>query len=318
MDCKRSSQLLNAYADSELSKSDQSLLESHLAECRTCTEELEDIRKLDAQMRAEAPSPESLRSTIADRLENAKRPSRTTLKEMFGMKFRIGLAALVAAGLIVVGVMSTGGNAQAALSRMRKAVTQVHSSHLRIELNEPIDLGDNDKKDGDSDSMDLSGMLGKGGKSIDVYSEGNRWKVNVFSGIEVIYKDGFVSVMMGDKVFAHVKADKADMPTDMSDYLFKSLSKATDELNQKYNVRQVGEIHDGGQNLKQLEVTGLKDDGKNFRLEYWVDEDTNLPSKFEVWAKDESGQQKLVANITCEFNQNYPDSMFEPGGVEKP
>lgn len=318
MDCKRSSQLLNAYADSELSKSDQSLLESHLAECRTCTEELEDIRKLDAQMRAEAPSPESLRSTIADRLENAKRPSRTTLKEMFGMKFRIGLAALVAAGLIVVGVMSTGGNAQAALSRMRKAVTQVHSSHLRIELNEPIDLGDNDKKDGDSDSMDLSGMLGKGGKSIDVYSEGNRWKVNVFSGIEVIYKDGFVSVMMGDKVFAHVKADKADMPTDMSDYLFKSLSKATDELNQKYNVRQVGEIHDGGQNLKQLEVTGLKDDGKNFRLEYWVDEDTNLPSKFEVWAKDESGQQKLVANITCEFNQDYPDSMFEPGGVEKP
>ena len=99
---------------------------------------------------------------------------------------------------------------------------------------------------------------------------------------------------------------------------FKSLSKATDELNQKYNVRQVGEIHDGGQNLKQLEVTGLKDDGKNFRLEYWVDEDTNLPSKFEVWAKDESGQQKLVANITCEFNQDYPDSMFEPGGVEKP
>ena len=39
MDCKQSSQLLNAYADSELSKSDQSLLESHLAECRDCTRE---------------------------------------------------------------------------------------------------------------------------------------------------------------------------------------------------------------------------------------------------------------------------------------
>lgn len=324
MDCKRSSHLLNAYADSELSKSDQSLLESHLAECRTCTQELEDIRKLDATMRSEIAAPGALRSVIADRLENAKRPSRKTLQEMFGMKYRIGLAALVAAGLIVFGTMSTGGlSAQAALIRMRKAVTEVHSSHLRIEITGPIDLGSDDSKkssdNGDLDSgFNMGSLMGSGNKSIDLYSEGNKWKADIFGGFEAIYNEGFVTVVMGDKVFVKVKSTDAHVPDDMSNYLFKQLTKATDELKQKYHVQDRGEVREGNRLLKTLEVTGLQDNGKSWRLMYWVDEDTSLPARFQVWGQDESGQQKMVANITCEFNESYPDSMFEPGGVDKP
>ena len=325
MDCRQSSQLLNAYADSELSKSDQSLLESHLAECRDCARELEDIRKLDAQMRAEVTAPESLRSTIADRMENAKRPSRTTIKEMFGMKYRIGVAALVAAGLIIFGTMSTGGiSAQAALTRMRKAVTEIHSAHLRIEITGPVDFGSDDSqaKSSDKDDSDsgfnVGSLMAKGNKTIDLYSEGDKWKADIFGGIEAIYNGGFVSVVMGDKVFMKVKADDAHVPSDMTSTLFKQLSNATIEMKQKCNVRDRGEVREDGRTLKTLEVTGIEDNGKNWHLMYWVDEDTNLPARFQVFAKDESGQEKMVANITCEFNQNYPDSMFEPGGVEKP
>jgi len=37
----------------------------------------------------------------------------------------------------------------------------------------------------------------------------------------VIYKDGFVSLMMGDKVFAKVKADKAGVPADHEQLSFQ-------------------------------------------------------------------------------------------------
>ncbi len=325
MDCKHSSQLLNAYADSELSKSDQSLLESHLAECLDCAREFEDIRKIDAQMRHEVATPGSLRSAIADRLENAKRPSRTTLKELFGMKYRIGVAALVAAGLIIFGTMSTGGvSAQAALIRMRKAVTEIHSAHLKIEITGPIDFRSDDvatksaEKDDSGGGFNVGSLMEKGNKTIDLYSEDNKWKADIFGGIEAIYNDGFVSVVMGDKVFMKVKADDAHVPPNMTQYLFKQLSNATIEMKQKCNVIDRGEVRDGGRSLKTLEVTGIQDNGKNWHLMYWVDESTNLPARFQVFAKDDSGQEKMVANITCEFNQDYPDSIFEPGGVEKP
>jgi len=70
--------------------------------------------------------------------------------------------------------------------------------------------------------------------------------------------------------------------------------------------------------LRQLEVSGFQDDGKNFRLEYWVDENTSLPLGFQLFAKDDSGAQKMVANITCEFNQDYPTPCSSPAAPTSP
>lgn len=320
MDCKQTSPLLNAYVDQELSKSDQSLVEAHLAECRQCREELEDIRKLDMHMQAESiPVPESLRSAIADRMEKAPRPSRSKLKETLTMRFRLGLAAVVAAGLIVVGVMSTGGSAQATLAKMRKAVTEVYSAHLKIQVNSGWDgqTISGEGKDVKVHKMDDSDFLNGGGNAFEFWSKNDRWRMSVFGGMEMIYKNGMMSMVVGDKVSASFKVDKADVPDKISEYLFKELSKAMDEVKDKANVRFVGKTQEDGRTLRELEVTGLEDEGKNVRLDYWVDEDTNLPTRFQVFANEE-GTEKLVLTVTCEFNQEYPDSMFEPGGVEKP
>jgi hypothetical protein len=250
-------------------------------------------------------------------------PTRSPLKEMFGMRFRWGLTAVLAAGLIVVGVMSSGGSAQAALAKMRKAVTTVTSSHLHLEFNAPLESDDKGKKDvadpNDPIGNTVNGLMsGSGPKSFDVWSKDNMFKVQAFGGIEIDSKDGFVTVLFGDKVFAKVAADKADMPKNLGDTLFKELSKATDEMKEKFNVKKVGTLRDGGRTLDTLEVTGIEDGGKHFRLLYWVDQATNLPARFQVWAGDESGDQKLICTITCDYNENYPDSMFAPGGVEKP
>ncbi|MEA2551897.1 MAG: putative zinc-finger [Fimbriimonadaceae bacterium] len=323
MECNKASQLLNAYADSELSKSDQSLLEAHLAECRACRNELEDIQRVDAQMRSTVVAPDPLRSAIASRLE--REPSRSTLKEKVGMKYRWGLAAVLAAGLIVVGVMSTGGSAQATLAKMRKAVTEVHTAHLKIELNMKGVANhisseiSKDKKGGDHDiDIDLGGMFG-GDKNtvIEFWAKDNRWKMDAFGGFKMLYNDGILYTLAGDKAVATAKVPKEDMPEKLGDLLFNELSKAQDELKKEGNIRFVGEVREGGRTLRTLEVTGLHDDYKNIRLMYWVDEETDLPARFQVWAKDDKGQEQLVTTITCDFNQEYPDAMFQPGG-DKP
>ena len=247
---------------------------------------------------------------------------------------------MVAAGLIVVGVMFTGGNAQAAFAKMKKAITQVTSAHLHIEINAPLtdlaDMGSNNpassmgsKSDDKSDdsskmlAMGIGAAVGSGNKSIDVWSEGNKWKAQVFGQMNAIYNDGYVTVMFGDQVMAKVKADKnmfpkgVGDPTNVTDFLSQNLKKATDEMNQHCNVQSMGSVVEDGKTLQQLQVTGLDDKGKNWRLMYWVDTDTNLPARFQVFAKTESGQQKLIATITCDYNQQYPDSMFNPA-ITKP
>jgi hypothetical protein len=320
MQCSQVERLLDAYADEELDKSERVLLDAHLAECAACQMQLESILKLSRHVQVSAQMPEALRSKIADRLQQAstKRTSRFRSKEVLQMKARWGLAALVAAGLIVVGVFSTSGSAQAALSKMRKAVTGVHSSHLRVEIDGPIDLGHDGGRSADApqskdNGFDVSGMLAGAGKSIDVWSEGDKWKADIFGGLQAFYRDGDVTVMMDGKTFAHVKADKGDVPKDMGNFLFRELSKATEEIRQHCTVRQIGRLDDNGRSLRQLEVTGIQDKGKDFRMLYYVDESTDLPARFEVYANDEHGQQQLMATITCEFNQDYPDSMFLPG-----
>lgn len=339
MDCKRSVLLLNAYVDRELSKSDQSLLEAHLSECQACAAELDSIRRLDAELRCSIPAPEALRSKVADRLESevARGSLRSNLKEKLRMKLRWGMAAAVATGLIVTGVMFTGGSAQAALSKMRQAVTEVRSAHLKIQINDPSGVSglaekhvsgnasDNDKdedrdKDKDFDPEDFGEKIGKafssGNMEIEFWTKDDRWKMNAFGGFEVLYKDKMVYMLAGDKVVMSTKVEGEDVPDKLGTYLFKEFTKAMDELKGKANFRFVGEVHENGQDLKQIEITGIKDEGKNVRLMYWVDTATDLPARFQVWAGPE-GKQSLVTTITCEFNQTYPDSMFEPGG-DKP
>jgi anti-sigma factor (TIGR02949 family) len=331
MDCKQTNELLNAYVDKELSKSDQTFLEAHVAECPHCRAELDEVRRLDAQVRSDVQAPAELRSLVATRLEATRAASpRVSLKEMLGMRFKIGLAAMIAAALIVVGVMSTGGNAQAAYGRMKKAVTSVTSMHLHVEFNGPVDMDgtDTDKKDS-GDSNDPMGnmanqaikglMSGNGPKSVDVWSEDNMFRVSAFGGVDVASKDGYVTVMFGDKVFAKVKADGKGIPKNLGETLFKEFTKATDEIKQKFNVVNRGTVVENGRTLVTLEVTGKDDDnGKTFKLMYWVDQDTNLPARFQVFADTEKGPLQLVCTITCEYNETYPDSMFEPGGKETP
>ena len=326
MDCKQTNELLNAYVDKELSKSDQTCLDSHLADCPSCRAELEDIRRLDAHMRADVQAPAHLRSMIADKLEAGRTASpRVSLKEMLGMRFRIGFAAIVAAGLIVVGVMSTGGNAQAAYLKMKKAVTAVTSAHLHLEFapDAAKHISSDMKSDGDKDddmvAQAIQGLAsGQDAASVDVWSEGDKFRVSAFKGIDVACKDGYVTVMFGDKVFAHVKADEDDMhlPKNLAQELFNEFSKMQDELkSQGYTVVNRGSVSENGRTLDTLEVSGKDDDNKNFRLMYWIDQSTNLPARFQVFGGD---QQALICTITCDYNEDYPDSLFEPGGKEQP
>ena len=339
MDCNQTTKLLNAYADKELSKSDTTLVEAHLAECSSCRAELDDIQRLDACMRADVNAPAELRSAIADRLEQAvTSSSRPSLKEKLGMRYRIGgLAAIAAGALIVFGVLSTGGKAEAAYARMKKAITQVTSSHLHIEFSGPIDLGDSsdtssstsgtassssssDSNDGMSATMvnmGLNAMMQGSTKTVDVWSEGDKWKADAFGKFDASYADGYVTIMQGDKVLMKIKADSTQMPN-VSDTLFKALTKATDEIKSKYHVQDLGSDVVNGKTVEKLQVTGTSDDGKTFHLLYWVDETTNLPAQFQLYAQDSpGGEQKLVATITCEFNEQYPDSLFAPG-ADKP
>jgi hypothetical protein len=314
MTCTSAEAILNAYADGELGASDMKQLELHLAECQRCQQELDEIRRLDFQIRSEIEVPVKLQSLVADRLETAKRGSSGLhLKEVLRMKTRWGLAAIAAAGLIVVGVMSTGGRAQATLSKMHRAVTEVHSSHLRVELERPMDFGITGQH---HDADGVSNLLGSA-KFLDVWSEGNKWKAQIFGGIEAIYNDGDLSVVMGSKVMAKVHADREDVPQDMGDYLFRELSKATAELREHAKVRSLGVIRENGKTLQTLEVTQLKDEGKDFRMLYWVDTETDLPARFQVFTTDENGHQSLMATITCEFNEDYPDTLFI-AGADKP
>jgi hypothetical protein len=328
MDCNQTSNLLNAYVDKELSKSDLTLVESHLAECASCREELEDIRRLDARMRDEVTAPVELRSKVADKLEAARTVSpRVSLKEMLGMRFRIGLAAVVAAGLIVVGVMSTGGNAQAAYARMKKAVTQVTSMHLHLEFNGPIDLGDDDKGKKDSDSGEKNDAMGNmanaalqnlvsgdGPKSLDVWSQDNMFRLTAFGGIDIACKDDILTMKFGGSTFFRVAANQKDMhlPKNLGQELFTEFSKMQDEMKEHFNVVNRGTVIDNGRTLDTLEVTGKDDNGKHFRLMYWVDESTNLPAQFQVFGDTEKGPNQLVCTITCDYNEKYPDSLFEP------
>lgn len=314
MNCAAAEALLNAYVDGELGASDIRALELHLSECLACQRELGDIRRLDMRVRSGVDLPASLQSRVAAKIESSGRgSSRLHLKEVLRMNKRWGFAAAAAAGLIVFGIMATGGRAQAALAKMHKAVTEVHSSHLRVELEKPIDLGDGDHAD---DAVNVNGLLGSG-KSIDVWSEGNKWKAQIFGGIEAIYNEGDMTVVMGGKAMAKFRADKEDVPKDMGNYLFKELSKATAELKEHANVRSLGTVQEDGRTLQTLEVTNLQDEGKDFRMLYWVDEATNLPARFQVFTRDDEGHQSLMATITCEFNRDYPDSLFE-ASTEKP
>jgi len=326
MDCKQTNELLNAYADKELSKSDQTFLESHLAECPSCRAELEDIRRLDAHMRAEVQAPAHLRSLIADKLEAGRTASpRVSLKEMLGMRFRIGFAAIVAAGLIVVGVMSTGGNAQAAYLKMKKAVTAVTSAHLHLEFapdaakHISTDIKSDGDKDDDMIAHAIQGLAsGEDAASVDVWSEGDKFRVTAFKGIDVACNNGMVTVMIRDQVVARVKADQEDMhlPKNIAQDLFNEFSKMQDEIKSHgFTVENRGTVNENGRTLDTLEVTGKDDDNKSFRLMYWVDESTNLPARFQVFGGDE---QALICTITCDYNEDYPDSLFEPGGAEKP
>jgi len=325
MDCNQIKNLLNAYADKELSKSDVTLVESHLAECSSCRAEFEDIQKLDARMRSEVLVPAELRSKVADKLEAARTASpRVSLKEMLGMRFRIGLAAALATALIVVGVMSTGGNAQAAYARMKRAVTQVTSMHLHLEFNGPIDLGDDDKGKTSSDSQDpMGGMAsaainslvsGSGPKTVDVWSQEDMFRVSAFGGIEVACKDGMITVILNGNTVAKVKADSKDvhLPKNLGEELFTEFSKMQTEMKDHFTVMNRGTVVENGRTLDTLEVTGKDDGGKHFRLMYWVDESTNLPARFQVFADTEKGSDQLVCTITCDYNEKYPDSMFDP------
>ncbi len=333
MDCNQTKQLLNPYVDKELAKSDLTLVESHLAECPSCRAELEDIHRLDARMRDEVTAPVELRSKIADKLEAARTASpRVSLKEMLGMRFRIGLAAIVAAGLIVVGVMSTGGNAQAAYARMKKAVTQVTSMHLHLEFNGPIDLGDDDNAKKASDSGDKNDAMGNmanaalqnlvsgdGPKSVDVWSQDNMFRLSAFGGIDVACKDDMLTMKFGGNSFK-LAANQKDMhmPKNLGQELFTQFSKMQDEMKEHFNVVNRGTVLDNGRTLETLEVTGKDDNGKHFRLMYWVDESTNLPARFQVFADTDKGSDQLVCTITCDYNEKYPDSLFEPSGNDAP
>lgn len=335
MDCKQTSNLLNAYVDKELSKSDQTYLEAHLAECPNCRAELEDITRLDAQVREELHAPEHLRSVIASRIEASRTVSpRVSLKEMLGMRYRMGFAAIVAAALIVVGVMSTGGNAQAAYMKMKKAVTTVTSMHLHLEFSgESVDtnMSRDDDKDTDNDKDNTkdafvakafdSMFTGGGPKSVDVWSKDNMFRVSAFggeNGINVAAKDGWMTVMIGGSVLAKVKADDKDIPKNLGDTLFKEFSKMSDEMKEHFNVVNRGTVQENGRTLSTLEVTGKDDNNKDFRLMYWVDQSTNLPARFQVWGSDGKSEQKLICTISCEYNESYPDSMFEVNGKETP
>jgi anti-sigma factor (TIGR02949 family) len=336
MDCNQTNKLLNAYVDKELSKSDTTLLESHLAECPSCMAELEDIRRLDARVAAEVSAPAELRSKIADRLDQRRTASpRVSLKEMLGMRYRMGLAAMLAAGLIVVGVMSTGGNAQAAFTRMKTAVTRVTSMHLHIEFSPDAansissigdEIGENNDEDRDDEGGDamakqfLHGIAnGAGSGTVDVWSKDDMFRVNAFGGIDVACRNKKVTLMFGGKVMGTFPVDEKDIPKNLGEFMFQEFSKATDEMKSHFNVVNRGTVRENGRTLSTLEVTGKDDNMKDFRLMYWVDQSTNLPARFQVFGSpDKGGSTKLICTITAEYNENYPDSLFEPGGVEKP
>lgn len=325
MDCRQFETLLNAYVDQELNKSDRSLLETHLGECPACSAELDSIRRLDAGVKAEIAAPQALRSRIADRLAEttAAGSSRSNLKEKLRMKVRWGLAATIAGALIIGGVLTTGGSAQATLSKMRKAVTEVHSAHLMIQMPKGVldkeDLDDKDEDRGNqTKDFNMGEMLGNAfgdGMQVELWTKDDRWKMQM-GGFEMLYKNQTMTTLMGGKVMATMKVSKADVPDKLGEFLFKEFTKAMDEAKKEAKVRFIGTVQENGRTLKQLEITGLDDDAKNIRLLYWVDEETTLPARFEVYAND-NGAQKLVTTITCDFNESYPDSMFEPGG-EKP
>ena len=51
MKCDLSIELLNGYLDGELDKKQKAEIEKHLKECEVCRKELEELRKLDENIR---------------------------------------------------------------------------------------------------------------------------------------------------------------------------------------------------------------------------------------------------------------------------
>jgi hypothetical protein len=318
MNCKRAVSILDAYVDGELGASERAELDAHLQGCACCEAELRQIEGLTARAKAlEAEEPAGLRSRIQDRLAGSPRGISTgiRLKEVFSMKARWGVAAIAAVALISVGVVMSGGSAQAALTRMKRAVTEVNSAHLTVEVRTgdlPFDIKD-DHEDRDVD-IDIEDVASDGTINVEFWAQDDRWRVNGPMGMKMFYKAGTMTTMMGDQVMGTAKVSSEDVPEKITDFLFKQFTDAMTEAKEHANFRFVGTVNEGDRILRQLEITPKEQDTDIIRVMYFVDEETDLPARLQVWQK---GSAEPFVTVNCEFNERYPDELFVPGG-DKP
>jgi hypothetical protein len=106
-DHERLTESLSAYLDGALARADRDALERHLATCETCREELAELQRVRALLRAlpEPALPRSFALPTSAARAGARRPARGGQGWARAAQWTGGLAAALGAGLLVAGVL---------------------------------------------------------------------------------------------------------------------------------------------------------------------------------------------------------------------
>lgn len=105
MRCSKAGKCLSSYIDSELDAKEVALLESHLAHCDQCTEELEQLRQLQGlfNQAQKFTAPPAFRAKVMERI--SEQPTKRF--SLFPVFIRFAEAAVFIMA-ITAGVMSGG------------------------------------------------------------------------------------------------------------------------------------------------------------------------------------------------------------------
>jgi|GEM_PF-6815844 len=107
MECEKIRELLSAYLDGEATKKERKLIEEHLASCRLCAEELEELRRVVGLLRAlpKEIAPEGFAQKTMARLPALAIPAKERLRKfLLRPKWAFASGALATAALIFVAI----------------------------------------------------------------------------------------------------------------------------------------------------------------------------------------------------------------------
>lgn len=133
MNCKEVIEILPEYLEKSLNKNDLNMVEIHLSNCKSCTDDLDKLKMIEgmlSQVNEEEP-PKHLEFSIRQMIEDEKKSIKLSLKDRIDqkhislsiiMKVAAGLLLMITSGFVGYNIKSTGNSSEEVISMKHEMV----------------------------------------------------------------------------------------------------------------------------------------------------------------------------------------------------